>query len=343
METANNLRLELTIETWLRFQEVKLRWVIRHFIMNRAMGTGELAALTAAALWACSSLIYSRTQLSAWQINFGKNILASMILALHLYILTSLTGRPMFAADRSSWILLAISSVVGIVIGDTFYFRSLQILGARRALIVSMSSPVFATIAGWFALSESLSLVSLLGILLTLAGIAIVIAERNAEQETVGFAPASMTRGVVMGLLGSICTAAGAAFSRVAIVGSESLASSGCDPLEATVIRVCVAGAASIATGLATGTMVSTARQCYSWPTLKTYLPAVICGPWLGIWMSQIAYRHSQLAIAITLTCTTPLFVTPILRVVYGYRITIRGLLGAGVALFGVYLTVSGE
>ena len=310
--------------------------------MNRAMGTGELAALTAAALWACSSLIYSRTQLSAWQINFGKNILAAIILCLHLYILTSLTGRLMFSADLNTWFLLAISSVVGIVVGDTFFFRSLQILGARRALIVSMSSPLFATIVGWVGLGESLTTVSLLGIMLTLAGITIVIAERNSEPEAAGYSPASMTRGVVMGLLGSICTAGGAMFSRLAILGSETLSSSGCDPLEATVIRVAIAAAASIAAGLATGALVKTARISFAWPTLKTYLPAVICGPWLGIWMSQIAYRHSQLAIAITLTCTTPLFVTPILRVVYGYRITIRGILGAGVALFGVYLTVSG-
>ena len=91
-----------------------------------------------------------------------------------------------------------------------------------------------------------------------------------------------------------------------------------------------------------TGTLISTARRSFDWSALKTYLPAVVCGPWLGIWMSQIAYRHTQLAIAITLTCTTPLFVTPILRIVYGYRITVRGILGAVVALVGVYLTVAG-
>ncbi len=103
------------------------------------MGTGELAALTAAALWAVSSLFYGRTPLSAWQINFGKNLLASVILSIHLAIATGLAGRPMFAADRNTWLLLAVSSLIGIVIGDTFYFRSLQILGPRRALIVAMT------------------------------------------------------------------------------------------------------------------------------------------------------------------------------------------------------------
>ncbi len=279
--------------------------------MNRTMGTGEFAALTAAALWACSSLIYSRTRLSAWQINFGKNILASLILWLHLSILTLLTGRSMFEADRRTWILLAISSFVGIVIGDTFYFRSLQILGPRRALIVSTTSPVFATIVGWIGLGESLAIVSLLGIFLTLTGITIVIAERGTAEETSDHMPASMTHGVVMGLLGSICNAVGATFSHLGTVGSETLSASGCDPLEATVIRVCVAAASSIAAGLATGALIRTARRSFDWSILKSYLPAVICGPWLGIWMSQIAYRQCQLAIAITLTCTTPLFVEP--------------------------------
>lgn len=310
--------------------------------MNRTMGTGETAALTAAALWACASLFYSRTQLSAWQINFGKNFLASLVLCLHLFVVTSIGGRSMFAADLNSWILLAISSVVGIVIGDTFYFRSLQILGPRRALMVSTTSPLFATIVGWVGLGESLTAGSLFGIVLTFSGITIVIAERSAAQEAVGYLPASMTRGVVMGLMASLCNACGATFSRMGTLGSEAFAASGCDPLEATVIRVCIAASASIVAGLVTGTLISTARRSFDWPALKTYLPAVVCGPWLGIWMSQIAYRHTQLAIAITLTCTTPLFVTPILRIVYGYRITVRGILGAVVALVGVYLTVAG-
>jgi len=307
------------------------------------MGTGELAALTAAALWACSSLFYGRTRLSAWQINFGKNILASMILCVHLRIATSLGSQAMFAADLRTWMLLAVSSVVGIVIGDTFYFRSLQILGPRRALIVSTTSPLFATIAGWLGLGEVLTVVSLLGICLTLTGIVIVIAERSSGPETAGYFPASMTQGVVMGLAASLCNAGGAMFSRLGTLGSEAFSASGCDPLEATVIRVCVAAASSITAGFATGALVKTARQSFQWSALRTYLPAVICGPWLGIWMSQIAYRHSQLAIAITLTCTTPLFVMPLLRMIYGYRISVRGVIATTIALLGVYLTVAGE
>lgn len=306
------------------------------------MGTGELAALTAASLWAVSSLFYGRTKLSAWQINFGKNFIASLLLCMHLGIATSLSGRKMFAADLNTWGLLAVSSIIGIVIGDTLYFRSLQILGPRRALIVAMTSPLFATLVGWVALGEVLSSISLFGIFLTMTGVGIVIGERGGSSEAAGHFPASTARGVSMGLLAALTNAGGGTFNRLGTHGSESLAAAGCDPLEATVIRVCVASAISIVLATVTGTLVKTARQSFDPSALKTYLPAVICGPWLGIWMSQIAYKNTFLAITLTLTCTTPLFVMPLLRMTSGYQITLRGLLGAVVALLGVYLTVSG-
>jgi drug/metabolite transporter (DMT)-like permease len=306
------------------------------------MGTGELAGLSAAALWACASVFYGRTRLSAWQINFGKNFIAAVILCLHLAIVTGLAGQSMFAADRNTWLLLSVSSIVGIIIGDTFYFRSLQILGPQRALIVSMTSPVFATVVGWVVLKESLSLLSLTGIATTLAGVAVVISERGAASEIPGHFPGTLSRGIAMGLLAAICNAGGGTFNRLGTHGSESWNASGCDPLEATVIRVCIASALSIVAAVVTGTLMSTARQSFAPSALRNYLPAVICGPWLGIWMSQIAYKNSFLAVTLTLTCTTPLFVMPILRIMYGTRITLRGILGALMALAGVYCTVTG-
>ncbi len=304
------------------------------------MGIGEFSALAAAALWACASLFYGRTRLTAWQINFGKNAIAAVLLCLHLFVVTRLNDRSMFGADRATFILLAISSVIGILIGDTFYFRSLQILGPRRALIVSTIAPLFAATIGWVVLKESLTIGRAVGVILTLAGVVIVIAERGGAKEAPGLFPASSTRGIVMGLLGAICNAVGATFSRLGNRGSDYWDAAGCDALEATVIRVCVAAVGCILFAMMTRSVVSTAQKSFSREALRSYLPAIICGPWLGIWMSQLAYKNCQLAVAITLTCTTPLFVLPILRVVHGHRITLRSVGGTLVALIGVYLTV---
>ncbi|MFM8723593.1 MAG: hypothetical protein ACKON9_00555, partial [Planctomycetaceae bacterium] len=82
-------------------------------------GSGELAALAAAALWACSSLFYSRVRLTAWQINFGKNVLATGILLLHLGLQALLLQVSPLSVDLRAVTWLVLSSLTGIVIGDT--------------------------------------------------------------------------------------------------------------------------------------------------------------------------------------------------------------------------------
>ena len=305
-------------------------------------GSGEMAALAAAALWACSSLFYSKVRLTAWQINFGKNVLASGILLLHLSLQSLFLGTPLLSVDRRAAFWLVLSSLTGIVIGDTLYFRSLQILGARRALIVSTTSPLFAASAGWLLLSEPLSVMALLGLCLTMSGVFLVVTDRPASGEVSQHFPASVLRGVLAGLGGAVCNASGAMFSHLATYNTATSAST-CSPLEATFVRVGFAALLSAGLLICTGRLRETARPAFDRHILPAYLPAVICGPWLGIWMSQIAYRDSLLAVANTLTCTSPIFVLPLVRLAFGTPISLRGLFGAVLSVTGIYLTVAGK
>ncbi len=118
------------------------------------MGTGEIASLLAAFLWAFASLFYTRTHLSAFSMNFGKNLIAATVLLTHLRIQTWMNDQSLFQAGLNSWKWLSLSGLIGIVIGDTFYFRSLQILGPRRCLMVSTTSPVFAALLSWGILAN---------------------------------------------------------------------------------------------------------------------------------------------------------------------------------------------
>ncbi|MFN4919930.1 MAG: DMT family transporter [Planctomyces sp.] len=317
--------------------------------MNWTMpGSGELAALAAAGLWACSSLFYSRVRLTAWQINFGKNVLASGILLLHLGLQALVLRTSLLSVDQRAVVWLVLSSLTGIVIGDTLYFRSLQILGPRRALIVSTTSPLFAASAGWLLLSEPLSVMALSGLIVTLTGVFLVVTDRPVSGETAGHFPASVLRGVLAGLGGALCNASGAMFSHLAThtsvsSGSELTTAVTCSPLEATFIRVGFAAVLAAVVLTATGRLKATARPAFDPAILRTYLPAVICGPWLGIWMSQIAYRDSLLAVANTLTCTSPIFVLPLVRLAFGTPISLRALAGAVISVGGIYLTVAGK
>ena len=108
------------------------------------MGIGEWAALTSALLWTISSMLWGRIRLSALSLNLCKNIIGVVLVSMQLLLLIAFAGRPGLEAPLRSWCWLSLSGLVGIVIGDTFYFRCLQILGPRRALMLATTGPIFS-------------------------------------------------------------------------------------------------------------------------------------------------------------------------------------------------------
>ena len=307
-------------------------------MMNWFFSSGPAAALAAAALWAASSLIYSRVRLSAWELNFGKNVVASVALLL-IWLAGRGSAQLSMPADFRTVLLLALSSLLGIVLGDTLYFRSLQILGPRHALMLSTTSPLFGLAFGTLLLNQFLTVANLVGIALTLIGIVAVILERGGRSDAAGYHGGTTTIAVLLGLAAAASTAVGGMLSHMAT--HDSASGSGCSAFDATVIRVVTA---AVTTGLLLSfrrSLHQTSARVFAPSLLKSYLPAVVMGPILGIWMSQIALQKSLLAVAITLTSTAPLFAMPLARIVFGTPVTARALLGALVAIAGVSLVGS--
>jgi drug/metabolite transporter (DMT)-like permease len=297
------------------------------------MGTGEIAALAAAAFWAAASLLYGKTNLSAWGMNLGKNVIASLILLLQLYVMSSLSGSDIFQADSHAWSWLSLSGVIGIMIGDTCYFRCLQILGPRKALIVSTTAPIFAAVLGYVLLDESVTVTVAVGILVTTGAVVWVVSDGRSADESPGLFPGSTVAGVTAGILGAICQAIGAVCSKI---GMED-----CDPVEASLIRLSVSAVGAFFVVAALGQLKSVTTKLVDFGLLRRFVPAVIAGTWLGIWFSQVAFKHASVSIAITLLATTPLFAIPLVRVFYGHRVSGVAVVGTVLAIVGVYLAVS--
>src|SRR5512147_1476317 len=95
--------------------------------------TGELAALGAAFLWALSAVIYAHLgqKIPPLALNLSKGIIAIAFIAL-----TLLVQGNYWPADMNGVAVgcLLLSGVIGIGLGDTFYFEALNHLGARRTL-----------------------------------------------------------------------------------------------------------------------------------------------------------------------------------------------------------------
>lgn len=297
------------------------------------MGIGEWSALAAALFWTLSSLLWGRIRVSALGLNICKNFLAAAFIGVHLFILHLTLREPVLQMSNASIGWLALSGLIGIVIGDTLYFRSIQILGARRALMMASTSPLFAAALAWSLLSEDLQFIGVIGIVLTVLGVVVVVADRQARVEIPGLFPGHVSTGICFGLLAAVCQAIGGVLSKKGMAD--------CNALEATWIRILVAALTTLAIVIWQGQLRRLAQQVLRTDIIKFLVPATVLGTWLGIWLSQIAYKESsEVAIAQTLLSTCPLFAIPIVVFVYGQKVSLFAWVGTVVAIVGIFLAV---
>jgi len=291
---------------------------------------GVLAGICAAVAWAVAGTIFSRVPVSAAAMNFFKNTVSAAIAFVILLVLAVVDAKAAVSLAAGAWIYLSLSGFCGIVIGDTCYLRSLQILGARRGFVVSTVTPVFAALVGWIWLGESPAWTTLLGIVVLLGGIIAVVLEPGGEAEGAGHYPGSTTRGVLYGALGSLGQAVGAALAKL---GMRELPSE--SPFEATFIRLVTAAALGLLFALPMGVGSWPRAFAKHWPRL---LPASVIGTLVGITCSLIAFKYTDIAVATALTSMTPVFAIPLVWWFLGQRVTSRAVLGAIVAVAGVVI-----
>jgi drug/metabolite transporter (DMT)-like permease len=296
------------------------------------MQTSELAALVAALLWTFSAMLWGDIKLSALALNACKNCLGLLFLLLHWSVMATSMGNFDFTTSIPAWGWIGLSGIAGLVIGDTLYFRSLQILGARRSFIVACFSPLFATLLGYQFLDQQLGWTVILGISLTMAGIIAVVSDRRGHTEAPGLVPGTFSAGLLCGIGGAFCQAAGGLFS--------SLGMQTCTPLEATVIRLLIAAVITSMILLAQSKHRKSFQSLFRAQDAKKLLAATALGTWLGIWMCQIAYNGDNLAIAQTLLSTCPLFAIPVVWIIHGHKATWLAIFSTLVALLGIWLTV---
>jgi drug/metabolite transporter (DMT)-like permease len=288
---------------------------------------GELAALSAAFLWAIASVVYGRLGevIPPLELNLLKGVLATAMLGLTLLA----TGASLAAVEPLALGLLALSGAVGIGLGDTAYFESIKYVGARRALLVGMLSPPLAGLLAWLSLGEVQGPGAWAGMLLTVLGVAWVVTERVPDQAE---HPAHQARGVFFGLLAALAQAGGLVLGRAAFVHT------GISPLWGAFLRL-AAGVLVLLVWIPlvrqpVGRWLKLERSRWLWGRL---ILAVLGGTYLAMWLQQVALKLSPAGIVQTLFSTSPLFVLP-LAAWMGEKITARAVAGAILALAGVGL-----
>jgi len=223
-----------------------------------------------------------------------------------------------------------LSGVIGIGLGDTAYFRSINYLGARRALLMECLAPPLTALIALVFLQEQLSAIAWGGILLTVGGIAWVISERvpTADQKYV-----NLRAGILWSVLAQLGQASGAVMSRGVLANTDI------DPLWSGLLRIAAGGIILVILVGSRGQVGAKLRPLRSRQILPMLVLAAFLGTYLAIWLQQVAFKFTPAGIAQALLATSPLFVLPI-AVMLGDRVTGRAVLGVLVAIGGIWLLI---
>ena len=288
---------------------------------------GEVAALGAAFIWAAASIVYTGVgrQLSPLVLNLVKGLIAIALLLITLLFL----GKLLPSVSLMPVLLLLISGVIGIGIGDTAYFAALKSLGARRALVLESLSPPLGAFLALVFLQEQLAPLAWLGIGLTIAGVTWVVMERSPQPN--GTLTHPPLRGIVAGLVAAAGQAIGAVLSRAALAGTDV------DPLWSTLIRLLAGILMLLIWFSAQKHPIQKLAPLRSRRLWGIVIMAAFASTYLGIWLQQIALKYAPTGIAQSLSATSPLFVIPF-AIATGEKVSLRAVFGAAIALAGVWL-----
>lgn len=291
---------------------------------------GQIAALGTAISFSFGSTMFTLAGrlVGSPLVNRMRLLIAlPIILLMHLVATGDLLPLD---ADPDRWFWLALSGVIGLVLGDASLFQGFVMIGPRLSMLVMALAPVMATVMAWALLGEMLAPVELLGIAVTISGIAWVISERGSTRSDLP------SRSYIIGLLfafgGALGQATGLITSRLGLEG-DFLALSG------NVIRVSTATVTIWAFTALRGTAwQSFRRTAANRQALLFMTGGAITGPAIGVWLSLIAVQKAPVGIASTLMALTPVFLIPISAVVFKERPTTRMIAGTLIAFAGTAL-----
>jgi drug/metabolite transporter (DMT)-like permease len=286
---------------------------------------GELSALITAFLWSGTSFAFTSAakKIGSLQLNVNRIILATIFL-FFIIIIANLN----YGLSSEQIYYLALSGLVGLVLGDSFLFKSFQLIGARLGMLIMALVPAFSSVLALVFLNENLSLISVTGMTITLAGISIVILERNKDTESI-FKTNKL--GILYGVLGALGQASGLVLAKFAFEAGSI------NGFVATFVRLLAAVVIIFPLALLfrrykNPINVYTKDTKALWATLV----GTVLGPVLGITGSLIAIANAQIGIASTLMSTMPIIMLPIVRYYYKEKLGWRAIVGALIAVAGV-------
>lgn len=294
---------------------------------------GESAAVLTSCLWTVSSIFFTSAsrKLGSFSVNAYRTLMAiGLLVCAHVVLL----GTVLPLATGGQWFWMGLSGVVGLGVGDFGLFAAYVTIGPRRSVLIQSSAPIFALVGAYLILGEKISHIALLGIAIALTGIIVVILEEEEKpEEKKSAAKPRKAFGVLFGAISAMGQGFGAALSKKGMYFDVSVAM---NPVSAALIRMMLAGVFVWTCAVFAGKLPTLRKAVNDKEGMKYTAAGALVGPFLGMTLSMVALADTQTGIAQTLMSLMPVFIIPVIWIVYRERTSWRGILGALIAVAGV-------
>jgi len=285
---------------------------------------GGLYAVLCALSWAIIGMLVRSLAhtFNSVSLNAVRSTLGGVLILAWVLSTGGLSGLT--AMSWRAFVLLAVSVLLAVWLGDTVFFESTRDLGLARAMTVSMSYPLIAALLAAFFLNEPLTPRLALGSVLTLGGVVLTVV---GETRSTSAARERFWIGVGAATLASVAWAASV------VVLKPSLAE--VDAIQAQAVRLPVAAVLLWMTPWSWGGVMALRRQG---PHARWRLLALGGLTAVSSILFVAGVRYAGVAVATVLSSTAPIFAIPLGLVFLNERVPAVAAVGAAVTVLGIAL-----
>ena len=285
---------------------------------------GYVLAISAAAIW--SSVALSATRIVRYFGSYNYNLLRLLGIIIIFFPYVYLKWEPIYF-ENSIFLAIFLSSVIGIIIGDTFLFICLKRLGPRRqALLFSMQIPFTIILAEVF-LQSLPSTTELIGCALIFLGIIIAIQfNRTIPNDDLENIQGNKYTGLFAGIGLALCQSIGIILMKPALVST--------DPIVVSYLRVIVAAFIMFGSLF----FIKNNQLLVKMKDYKKTIFSIFLGfMGMGVGMTMLIYalKFGNPGVISTLSSTMPIMIIPILWIVTKNYAGHLAVIGAGLTCLG--------
>lgn len=289
---------------------------------------GEIAALSTALCWAVAARMFRilGNNFSPLALNFWKGFAAIGI----LLVITQFFLPPISLSNEAIYWLL-FSGVIGIGLGDTFFFQALNKIGDSQSILIAETlAPIFTALLAMAWIAEWLTWQQWTGIALVLFSVDVIVKLQKRDETQI-----FELSGYVYAGLAALCQAVGAVISR------DILTSTGVDAFNASQIRL-IGGLLIIVLLMLFMRQAWLPKTDNAKQTWKFFIGATVIGTFAALYLQMVAFTYTKAAVVQTLFATSVVLSLVVARIL-GEKVNSKTVVWSMLALVGVGVLVFAE